>query len=162
MALPAPSLADLQTFKGGDPYDTSETSHIDMMLEQATLAVWLDTGLEDYPTDTRAAQVVKYAIMDLTLWLLAQEESRDEINSPFSSERIGSYSYSKMQAARKDGSSGIYWLDRLFQMLSGTDGEASPAWAYSENVFSPCGDTYVDQEAARKVLYPDPSIEVTY
>jgi hypothetical protein len=89
------------------------------------------------------ARILKNAIMDLTLWLMAQYEVREEINSPFTSERIGSYSYSKMMAAQRGEETGIWWLDLLFKLLASQDDSDSVAtWSHSENVMNPCGLTY--------------------
>jgi hypothetical protein len=159
MALTPPTVAELGTFRG-EAFATSgaEFDQATMVLQQATDALWVFTGLDEYPSDARVARIVKNAIMDLTLWLLSQVEHRDEINSPFSSERIGSYSYSKMQQASATGNSGIYWLDLLFRFLKNDEGDSVP-WVSSERVFNPEGYTYEEQRAVDKFRLHDPTAD---
>lgn len=156
MALTPPAVPELEQFIGGETFPTDEYVHVESTLQQATDALWLTTRWEDYPTDPRMERITKYAIFDLTSWLLTQSEHRDEINSPFSSERLGSYSYQKTQAASKDGSSGIFWLDLLFDTLRDPVGDDG-SWSTSEMVFNPGGLTYAEQRAYEKITLPDPS-----
>jgi hypothetical protein len=145
--LTPPSLDDLEQF-ANTTYDEAQAEYVEMMLQQATDALWAYTGIDTYPDDStedgkRRKRIIKNAIMALALWAMTQAESRHEIDSPFSSETIGSYHYSlKMQQAQT-GSSGIWWLDMLFKML-GAGGDSGMAWVDSERVFSPNGETYED------------------
>lgn len=147
MALIPPMYDDYVEFLN-EEFPDDMIARIEDMMVQATDAFWVFTGLSDYPDDPRAARIARYAIMELTSWLLSQHENRAEINSPFSSERIGSYSYSKMQRAKEDFSSGLYWLDLFFRWLSGNE-TASQVSVSSENVFSPQGYTFEEQEFLR-------------
>lgn len=158
MALTPPTIVELEAFRHEEFVDgSSEETWAADALQQATDALWLTTGLEDYPGDPRAARIARYAIMDLALWLLAQAEHRDEINSPFSGERIGSYSYTKMQQAQRGEESGIYWLDMFFRLLRQPAEEAEGQWVHSERVFNPEGSTYAEQQAYEKLHVADPS-----
>ncbi len=148
MALTPPTVEELGTFRREDFAAGDETTYAGSVLAQATDAVWMTTGLEEYPSDERAARITRYAIMQFALWLMAQDEHRDEINSPFSSERIGSYSYSKMQQASRGEETGIYWLDMLFSMLR-TPTDGTQPWATSENVFNPCGLSFEELDGTR-------------
>jgi hypothetical protein len=150
MALTPPTVSDLATYRN-EPFAAGEEVWAGSVLQQATDAVWVFTGLDELPTDPRAVRILQNALLDLTLWLMSQAEHRDEINSPFSGERIGSYSYQKMQQAQQ-GESGLYWLDMLFRLLKASDGSAEVAWVTSESVFT---EPYCDEE---QVLLHDPSI----
>lgn len=149
--LTPPSQDDLEEF-ANTTYPDDQSDYVGMMLQQATDAIWVDTGITEYPdTSTadgaRRTRVIRNAIMALALWAMTQDENRAEINSPFSSETIGSYHYSKMLQQAAQGSSGIWWLDLLYKML-GTDvsdpNGSGLAWAAAEKVFNPCGGTYQD------------------
>lgn len=156
MALTPPTVIDLETFRNED-YPPAEEPFVISVLQSATDAMWVFTGIETEPTDPRTARILKNAIMDLTLWLMTQYDHRDEINSPFSSERIGSYSYSKMQASSRGEDTGIWWLDFFFRLLRNPDQESSAGWVASERVFNPDGYTYAEQQAADKMKVRDPS-----
>lgn len=156
MALTPPTVEALGTFRG-EPFAEAETARAEFVLQQATDALWVTTGLDDPPDDPRAKRLMDYALMELTLWLMAQDEHRDEINSPFSGERIGSYSYQKMQAAQRGEATGLYWLDLFFRLLRAPGEQAESAWVSSERVFNPDGRTFEEQEAYEKVTLIDPS-----
>jgi hypothetical protein len=165
MALTLPTIEELGEFRNEpfpDDATDPEVERAESILQQAADAIWVFTGIESDPVDTRVARILKNAIMDLTLWLMAQYENRDEINSPFTSERIGSYSYSKMMAAQRGEESGIWWLDLLFKYLgSQTDSDAVGSWSHAENVMNPCGLTY-EQILAREKAFGlhDPSTTI--
>lgn len=150
MPLIPPTYEDYTDFIN-EEFPSDMIIRIEDMLVQATDAFWVFTGLSDYPSDPQAARVTRYAIMDLTAWLIAQHENRAEINSPFTSERIGSYSYSKMQAAKSDGDSGIYWLDMFFRLMRAVDEGAMLSSVSSENVFNPTGETFLEQETRERI-----------
>lgn len=135
MALTPPTVEDLGNFRNEPFADGPETTQAESVLQGATDAVWVHTGLENDFEDVRKQRILKNAICDLSLWLLAQAEHRDEINSPFSGERIGSYSYQKMMQAKQGEETGIFWLDLLFQMLNNPE-DANTAWSSSEQVFA--------------------------
>lgn len=146
MPLTPPTSTEIALFRNEGDYAADEVPYVNAVAQQATDAVWVFTGLENPPTDPRAARVLKNALIQFTLWVMAQDEHRDEINSPFSSERIGSYSYSKMQQASRGEETGIFWLDLLFKMLNTGDGAETISWSSSENVFNPYELTYQQQE----------------
>ena len=156
MALIPPTYEEYTDFIN-EEFPNDMIMRIEDMLIQATDAFWVFTGLSSYPDDPRTARVARNAIMDLTAWLIAQHENRAEINSPFTSERIGSYSYSKMQSAKDDSNSGIYWLDMFFRLQRATDESAMLTSVASENVFSPNGETFAEHEAAARAVRWDDS-----
>lgn len=170
MALTPPTMDDLSSFTGETYEEESgeEVDHLGTLLQQATDVVWIFTGLDAAPSDPRLARVLNNAIMDLALWLKVQSDNREELNSPFSSERIGSYSYTKMQQAQSAASggpgSGLYWLDMLFRLAA--DSVDSGSWTTSENIFNPENLTYDDFELLLRetvswdtgVPYRDPGV----
>lgn len=134
MLLP-PTIGELRTFRQALFLDEEQFATAEFTLRQATDAVWQHTQITEYPADPQLSRILKYAILELATWLQTQAENRDEINSPFSSERIGSYSYSKVAQAAKSQDSGLFWLDSLFTALS-TSGAVSSISITSEIVFS--------------------------
>ena len=148
MALTPPTIQELETFRNAGAFAAAEVDYVESVMQQATDAIWATTGLEDEPSDPRGQRLLNYAIMQFTLWLMSQDEHRDEINSPYSSERIGSYSYSKMQGALDGTQTGIFWLDMLFRYLGFFGDDPSlMSWSSSENVMNPSGLTYAEQES---------------
>ncbi len=146
MPLTPPTPDQIATFRN-EELATEEIPYIVNVAQQATDAVWATTGLEDDPSDERTARVLLNALCQFSLWLMAQDEHRDEINSPFSSERIGSYSYSKLQQAQNGEETGIFWLDLLFRMLNSISNSSDMlSWSNSEHVFNPDGLSFAEQQ----------------
>jgi hypothetical protein len=83
-----------------DPFVGAEEDWADDALQRATDLLWMATGIEDDPTDDRVLRIETVAILAMAHALyVSGGEDRDAMYSPFSSERLGSYSYSKMLAA---------------------------------------------------------------
>lgn len=157
MALTPPTVDDLGLFRG-EAFADEEGDYVESILQQATDALWVTTGLDEPPEDPRSLRIMDYALMDYALWLMSQAEHRDEINSPFSGERIGSYSYQKMQAAQRGEETGIYWLDMFFRLLKAPGAQDESAWVSSERVFDPYGMTFAESDAYEEIRLRDPAI----
>lgn len=159
MALTPPTVDDLGTFRR-EPFASDETEWAGSVLQQVTDALWVTTGLDEPPADPRAQRLLNYALMDFALWVMAQEEARDEINSPFSGERIGSYSYQKMQQnvrrVQRGQDTGIYWLDMFFALLVAP--QADENWTSSERVFNPQGLSFADYDTYEELRLQDPGV----
>ena len=156
MALTPPIIEDFEDFRR-EAFATEDREWAGSMLQQATDAVWVTTGLDSNPTDPRVSRILNYAIFELTMWLMSQDEHRDEINSPFSGERIGSYSYQKLQQAQRGEETGLYWLDMFFRLLRAPGESSEAAWVSSERVFNANGLTYAENEAYERVYLHDPA-----
>lgn len=159
-----PSLDDLAVFLGESLAEATdaEVAAYSAALQSATDAVWAYTQIEDDPTDARLLRILHMAICELAVWLRTQAENREEINSPFTSERLGSYSYNKAQQAQQSAfggpGSGLFWLDMLFRLLVDTESLAD-SWVSSENIFNPDGLDYPHWEAQQRIeggFYSDP------
>lgn len=112
MAFPTYTIADLSTFSGRpepsypSPYTESTA------LVQALLLFKMATCLTDWPTDPDQAQLAKFAVLELADQFVLSQPYTLINNSPFQSESIGSYSYSKAQKAIKAGTPlGLGWFD---------------------------------------------------
>lgn len=120
--LQVPTITELALFKGKPT--GFYTSFADHALAQAALLLTIRTGLTEMPTDEPNATLAKYAIMDLGNQIYLESPYDVIVAKPFSSETIGSYSYSKSAQAAKNGTStGSMWFDLAVEQLSAVDGQ---------------------------------------
>jgi hypothetical protein len=116
MSLAPPTVAELATFSGRD-----SNSYSDFAVEaltQATLLLYLATSLSEYPSDPDLAKLAKYGILDMADKIYFSQPYREALASPYQSESIGSYSYSKSLAAVKKGdATGVMWFDLAVNKL---------------------------------------------
>ena len=120
--LTPPTVADLAEFTGRDP--ASFTAFADQALAQATLLFSITTGLDDYPTDPDEAQLAENAILEMADHIYLEQPYTASRAGPYTSETIGSYSYSKGSAAAKatlGGPTGLLWWDLAVDRLTVTD-----------------------------------------
>lgn len=116
MSLASPSLGQLATFTGRASSTFNDFAA--EALTQATLLLMMATGLESYPEDTNLAQLAVYGILDMADSIYLSQPYKESINSPFQSETIGSYSYSKMTKSVKKGTdTGVAWFDMAVSKL---------------------------------------------
>jgi hypothetical protein len=134
MPLTLPSATDLQNYK-------EEVSDADALLWASDL-FRLATGITTDPTDEFELRLVKLAILEMAWAIQTKHEDLEESFSPFTSERIGSYSYSKAQQDVAEGrATGISAFDRavlyfMAQALGGvplTDTEWVFGQGYTED-----------------------------
>lgn len=153
MSLTLPTVEDLYRF-WGDEADDSDEVRAELLIELAANLLWLATGLDDDPEDPRLASLVKLAILDMAIYLYINRDNVTAEYSPFSSERIGSYSYSKafsrasssVSSANKTGAT---IFDQLVEYLSY---QAMGSWVSSEYVFEP-GFVPLEVEVSLARLY---------
>jgi hypothetical protein len=116
MSLVSPTVADLATFKGRD--SNSFSTFASEALDQATLLFYLATGLENYPDDVSLARLAKYGILDMADNIYLSQPYQEALASPYQSETIGSYSYSKtVKAIKKGDATGVTWFDMAVNRL---------------------------------------------
>ena len=134
MALVPPNMFEYDIFVHGELPDDEDWAVL--ALQQATDLFWLATGLAEYPSDPQYSRIAKNAIMEMAQWLLVQDENKTEIFSPYNSERIGSYSYSKLgraeNAIHKNEPLGLFWWDKAISLFYTADN--SVIWSVSEKV----------------------------
>jgi hypothetical protein len=117
--LAEPAVADLATFTGRPvgsfgPYATQA-------LSQATLLFSLITKRTEYPDTAQLEQLARNAIMQMADRLLLEQPHAMVKANPFSSESIGSYSYSKSlvwQKAKDGGDTGLMWWEFAIDELT--------------------------------------------
>lgn len=130
MALTVPTSADLEGYKD----DLSN----DEAIERAADLFVMATGVKDTPTDPLEARLVKHAILEMAWYLQTAHEDAEATFSPFTSERIGSYSYQKASAAvSASKSTGIAAFDAAVDYFTDQALGGGVISMQAENVFTP-------------------------
>lgn len=120
MALASPTITDLAAFSGRDL--NSFGDYAIEALTQATLLFYLATGLEEYPIDIQLAQLARYGILDMADKIYLSQPYREASASPYQSETIGTYSYSKaVSAVKKGDATNVMWFDLAVNKLQSKD-----------------------------------------
>lgn len=120
--MSAPSVADLAVFTGRP--EGGFSAFAAQALAQATLLFRLVTKRVDYPDDADLATLARNAIMQMADRLLLEQPHAVIRASPFSSETIGSYSYSRstvFQQAKDGNDTGLVWWELALDELSLAD-----------------------------------------
>ncbi len=114
--LASPKVSDLAQFTGRST-NTFNNYAIEA-LAQATLLFYLASGLESYPTDETLKTLAENGILDMADKIYLSQPYREATASPYQSETIGSYSYSKsLQAVKKGDATGVMWFDLAVNKL---------------------------------------------
>ncbi len=117
--LPVPTVSYLATFTGRD--EASFTTFADQALIQSTLLFSTVTKLQDYPADEDQELLAINAILEMADRLYLDQPHASVKASPFQSETIASYSYSKTSAAskaREGVHTGLFWWDLAVDELT--------------------------------------------
>ncbi len=119
--LPVPTLAELKEFTGRDDYGPFAVT----ALKQSTLFFSLVTGLTEMPADPDRAQLATFAILQLADRLILEQPYAATVASPYQSETIMSYTYSKgstlattVSRARNGLPLGLFWWDLAIDELT--------------------------------------------
>lgn len=116
MSIASPSVAELAAFTGRASNTFGDFAS--EALTQATLLFMLATDLDTYPDDSMLAQLAKNGILDMADNIYLSQPYKESIASPFQSESIGSYSYSKMtKNVKKGDATGVAWFDMAVSKL---------------------------------------------
>ena len=92
-----PSEMDLENYREG-PSDEDSLQHAADLFSMAT-----GITQQEQLASPLERRIVKIAILEMAWALTTRHEDKEAEFSPFTSERIGSYSYSKMQTAVSQG-----------------------------------------------------------
>lgn len=119
-AYPELTLEDLVEFSGRDASEYTKVGYAATAISQATLLFKLGTCLGDkWPDDPTMAALAKMAILAMADAIYLSQPFQKILSNPFSSETIGSYSYSKVAGAVMGGlPTGIGWFDMAISKLS--------------------------------------------
>lgn len=129
MSLTLPSPLELQKHKEG----VSDAE----ALERASDLFRLATGVTTDPTEPFERRLVRQALLDMAWYLQTIHEDLEEQFSPFTGERIGSYSYNKAQTAiNAREATGVPGFDTAVAYFLGLEEGGAPSTS-SEWVFKP-------------------------
>lgn len=120
--LPVPTVADLAEFTGRDEDDFGDFAA--QALTQATLLLSLVTMRTELPDDADLAQLAVNAILEMADRLYLEQPYAATKAAPYTSEHIGSYSYSKgslFAQAREKKDTGLLWWELALDELSLSD-----------------------------------------
>lgn len=122
MAYPVPTVEELAAFSGRPV--ASYTDFAAEALAQATLLFVLVTEVTEPPTDPELRKLVTNAILQMADDIYLKQPFVAVQAKPFSSETIGSYSYSLRQGAvafQPDRRTGLFWWDLALAKFIRTD-----------------------------------------
>lgn len=124
MMLVPPTVGELANFSGRS--SSTFNNYADEALAQATLLFYLATDVEEYPSNPQLAKLAKNGILAMADKIYLSQPYQEAAASPFQSETIGSYSYSRLTSAVKKGdATGIMWFDLAVNKLKGGGAEVS-------------------------------------
>lgn len=156
--LTVPDTDDLLIEMRKTAWDTGEEEYADTLLTRATDLFYMATGLVADPEDDTDLRIMKDGIVAMGHALYVQSRDKAAIYSPFSSERIGSYSYSKMAAAAQEGlKTGVEMFDLAVDYFAGLGSEASASLIAKEDVFLRPFDHDIPKERDVSLVGWDPS-----
>lgn len=121
-AYPAYDIEDLSDFSGRDVTEYVNSGYAATAIEQALLLFRLGTCLSEWPDDLTLAALAKMAVLSMADAIYLVQPFQKVLSNPFSSETIGSYSYSKVAGAVMSGlPTGVTWFDLAISRLSVCD-----------------------------------------
>lgn len=111
MDYPVLTKTDLAKFSGR-PEASYKGDYPETALSQALLLFKLGTCLAGLPDDPTKAELARMGILAMADDIFLKQKYQQVSASPFSSESIGSYSYSKRaQQASQGEETGVMWFD---------------------------------------------------
>ena len=158
MALTLPTPEELENHQ---EEMTPETA-----LQRAADLLTIATGLDATPTDPLPARIAKTAILDMARFLIDDHDNFAARTSPFSSERIGSYSYAKMQERLKLdplSGTGVPGFDQAvdyFRSLEDSIISTTSQWVFLPEeqldlFYNADGVSLIDHDPGSFSLFPD-------
>lgn len=156
MEYPTYTTEDLSGFSGRPV--ASYTAYANTALSQALLLFKIGTCLAQFPDGGTQAELAKMGILAMADDISLKQEYQQAMASPFSSESIGSYSYSKRAQQVQDGdATGIMWFDLAIKELSMCDagGDGIPTGG-GVGMFEYDG-TFVDSDGPETVRFLGPA-----
>lgn len=119
-AYPNFTVSDLASFSGRDASEYN--AYAATAIAQATLLFKLGTCRSEFPDDVIQAELAGTAILAMADAIFLVQPFQKTLSNPFSSESIGSYSYSKLSKAVAGAlPTGITWFDLAVSHLGQCD-----------------------------------------
>lgn len=125
-AYPTLGVAELSQFSGR-PASSYPTSYPSQAIKMAMLIFKIATGLVEFPEPgTNGYDLAVMGILAIADEFILEQPYQEAKSSPFNSESIGSYSYSKMagrgavravSSISSDGKTGNIWFDLAVEQL---------------------------------------------
>ena len=114
-SIDAAALADFSGREAG-LYPQQYTAQA---VKQTILWFKVATCLEEFPDSGTDREVAEMALLQMANMLIDLQEHAAALNTPFQSESLGSYSYSKIAGAISSGMpTGVHWFDTAVDRLS--------------------------------------------
>lgn len=143
---------DVDTFQNfeEDGYSDEEALALSQGLLEGAIPCLksLYSGLSDYQK-----MIVKFAVMEMAKYLKLHYEDFSKVTSPFQSESIANYSYSKMAASIKaKENTGVPAFDRAVDVigeLCSAEGGTGEFQVVSETVFQPGYGNFIRRREGR-------------
>jgi hypothetical protein len=120
VVYPTYTVSDLVGFSGRALDSYQNLDYVAEALVQSQLLFKLSTCLSDFPVDPDDASLARYAILSLAEQMVLDQRYAEVVASPFASESIGSYTYSKntMRTKVLQGlPTGVTWFDLAVERL---------------------------------------------
>lgn len=114
--LTPPTLSELASFTGQT--EASFTSFATQALSQSTLLFQSVTGILDWPADEVDNAIAKNGVLEFADFIYNRNPYRGALAKPFSSETIGSYSYTINQAKSGQATGFIFWDEAVKRCTS--------------------------------------------
>lgn len=159
MAYKTYTVDDLSSFAGRPKASFHEPYTTDSALPQALLLFKLGTCLAS-PDGLSATdlQLVDFAILSMADAVGLASKYASVAASPFSSETIGSYSYSKAaRAVMRGEDTGVMWFDTAIKRLSVCDTADDTAMSGGIEVFERVGGYFTPGHLAANVQFLTPA-----
>lgn len=151
---PVYTAQDISDFSGRPV--ASYTTYSTSALSQALLLFKIGTCLAQFPDDETEADLAKNAVLDMANSIFLAQKYQAAKASPFSSETIGSYSYSKAaQAVSKGDKTGVMWFDLAIDNLSVCDRSEGSVASGGVEVFENDGIFIPGANGDIRLLGPD-------
>lgn len=139
MPLTPPTLADFLSH--AELPSVENERRVEKLLQLSTDLLEIASGLDTEPaTGTLASRIALEGKLAMAHALWARSADREEMYSPYSSERLGSYSYNRAQRDILQGlPTGVFEFDLATSYLKGEidDEMLHEVWSTSTRVFLP-------------------------
>lgn len=147
--LTPPEIYELETFSG----ISGLSGFAEEALRQATVLLETFTCLEAYPdAGTVDYDIVSNAICDMALALFLSQPHLPARFSPYQSESIGSYSYSRASSLIQQGlPTNVGWFDRALQLFACDDDNSVGVYSDAVTIFEN-DNLYRNTQTNRRVV----------
>ena len=153
-SYPSYTISDVATFSGR-PEGLYNPAYTPVALANAFLLFKLATCLTEWPEDADHARLASNAVLELAEADVLAQPYKAALASPFSSETIGSYSYSRTLKRIQSGEpTGMMWFDMAVQYLGVCETGADAVSGGSLQIFDVDLPVYVDSDGSRHAVGP--------